>query len=628
MTTLHGLGEYLSSAWSALAPAVGNHLWQSTLFAIAAGLLTMLFRQHNARTRHALWLAASLKFLVPFSLLVSLGHRFASAPAAASSVRPELYFAVEEISRPFTRLGVRVTSAHAPSLFSAILPRLTGALVAIWLLGFLTVVLIWSLRWLRTAAALRHAVPLREGRELAMLRRMEHVGGIHKPLDMLLSPTSLEPGIFGIAHPVLIWPEGISEHLDDLHLEAVLAHEVWHIRRRDNLFAALHMLVEAVFWFYPLVWWLGVRLIDERERACDEEVVALGNDRQIYAESILRVCEFCLGSPLPCVSGVTGADLKKRMVHIMNDRILHQLGFAKKLLLTAAAFAAIAVPVTFGLLKATPSQAQSQASSAALPAPAFYSVSIKPSATVGNGPQASRIMFSLRDGSFSAQGITLQMLTRMAYHVQDAQIAGGPDWLNSAKFDIDAKLDDTAIQSIRAQAPDGSRFDDQVILTALLANYFKLALHSENRNLPAYNLVVDNAGSKLQDNSDPKLQPSQQQRMMRMGPGQLSSEGVPIELLAEDLSMRLGHTVVDKTGLKGNYAFNLHWTPDPGEDQLFKQHGVPVAPPSSPEQSSSDAAGPNIFTALQEQLGLKLEPVTASVPVLVIDHAEMPAQNQ
>ena len=325
------------------------------------------------------------------------------------------------------------------------------------------------------------------------------IGGIRRPIELLLSQASLEPGIFGIARPVLIWPEGISQHLDDVHLEAVLAHEVWHVRRRDNLFASLHMLVEAVFWFYPLVWWLGARLIDERERACDEEVVALGNDRQIYAESILRVCEFCLGSPLPCVSGVTGADLKKRMVHIMNDSILQKLGFARKLLLTATASAAIAVPVLFGVLKATPSHAQSQAAATAtLPASSFASVSIKPYEPPDNGPQKSNAMFSLQVGGFSARGITLETLIRMAYHVQGSQMVGGPDWLNSTKFDVNAQLDDAAEQALHAQLSDGSKVDDQIILKSLLANYFKMAAHSEAKNLPAYNLVVDSNGSKLQ----------------------------------------------------------------------------------------------------------------------------------
>src|SRR6266576_923925 len=77
----------------------------------------------------------------------------------------------------------------------------------------------------------------------------------------------------------------------------MLAHELWHVQRRDNLAAAVHMLVEAVFWFHPLLWWLGARLVEERERACDEEVLEMGKERQVYAESILKICEFCVESP-------------------------------------------------------------------------------------------------------------------------------------------------------------------------------------------------------------------------------------------------------------------------------------------------------------------------------------------
>src|SRR5262249_20741923 len=157
-----------------------------------------------------------------------------------------------------------------------------------------TVLFFWIMRWRRISSAMKSSVALHQGREVNALRRLEQVGGLRKPIAFLLSRCSLDPGIFGITRPTLIWPEGISTHLDDAHLDAVLAHEVWHVRRHDNLSAMLHMLVEAIFWFHPLVWWLGARLVEERERACDEEVVALGNNRQVYAESILKVCEFCL----------------------------------------------------------------------------------------------------------------------------------------------------------------------------------------------------------------------------------------------------------------------------------------------------------------------------------------------
>jgi bla regulator protein BlaR1 len=601
--------KYLSALWNAITPGLANHLWQSTLIAAAAGLLTLALRKHHARARYLLWLAASIKFLIPFSLLVRLGAYFAwqrQAPPTSTG----LYFAIEEVSQPFSHLAVSSTTAHSTTLAVPTLSSALPALIVIWFFGFLTVLFVWIIRWRGISAAMKTATPLSDGREVGTLRRMERIAGIRKPIEVLLSRTSLEPGIFGIARPTLIWPEGISKRLQDPHLEAVLAHEVWHVRRRDNLSAALHMLVEAVFWFYPLVWWLGARLVEERERSCDEEVVALGSDRQVYAESILKVCEFCLGSPLPCVAGVTGADLKKRMVHIMTDRILHKLDFARKALLAVAATLAIAIPVTFGLFNATPSRARSQSENASLPAPVYASVSVKPSA-IPNGDNRTQMMFSLRDGSFMARGVTLQRLIEMAYHVQPSQISGPQDLLTKARFDLDAKLDPQYVQQI-SEHKGG---EDQGMLRSILTDQFKLVVHSEAQKLPAYDLIVDPSGSKLQASDG-------QQRMFRLGPGELSSSGAPLELLVAQLSARLGKPVVDKTGLKGIYAFNLHWTPDLSEGERLKQSGEPVFP-----EPPADSNGPSLMTALQEQLGLKLEPHTEAVQVLVIDHAEEPASN-
>ena len=124
------------------------------------------------------------------------------------------------------------------------------------------------------------------------------------------APGLVEPGVFGVFRPILLLPEGIGARLNEPQLEAILAHELCHVRRRDNLTATIHMAVQAVFWFHPLVWWLGARLVDERERACDEEVLRLGNRPQVYAAGILNICKLYVESPLACVSGVTGADLK------------------------------------------------------------------------------------------------------------------------------------------------------------------------------------------------------------------------------------------------------------------------------------------------------------------------------
>jgi TonB family protein len=221
----------------------------------------------------------------------------------------------------------------------------------LWLCGFVTVIALTWLRWRRVSAAMRDARAISHGREVDALRHLERTAKLRKPIAFRISPGSLEPGIFGIIRPVLLWPEAISQHLGDAHLEAILAHEVWHVRRRDNLAAAAHMVVEAIFWFHPLVWWLGARLIEERERACDEEVLRLGNPPQIYAESILKTCEFCMGSPLACVSGVTGADLKQRIVRIMTPESAMKLTLTRKLLLGAMAIGALAGPILAGLVK-------------------------------------------------------------------------------------------------------------------------------------------------------------------------------------------------------------------------------------------------------------------------------------
>ena len=148
-----------------------------------------------------------------------------------------------------------------------------------------------------------------------------------------------------------MWPAAIAGQVSEDHVEAIVAHELCHVRRRVNLTAMLHMLVEALFWFHPFVWWIGGRLVEDRERACDEAVVESGRERRVYAESILKVCELCVESPLPCVPGVSGADLKLRVAQIMSHRVARPIGMGRKLLLVAGCCLAIAAPMVSGALQ-------------------------------------------------------------------------------------------------------------------------------------------------------------------------------------------------------------------------------------------------------------------------------------
>lgn len=203
--------------------------------------------------------------------------------------------------------------------------------------------------------------------------------------------------------------------------------------------------------------------------------------------------------------------------------------------------------------------------------------------------------------------------------VQDTQLVGEPDWAKSERYDIDAKVDPSFAEQTRSLGDPEDRLRAQQMLQQLLTDYFKLNVHQEVQDQPVYELVVAEGGSKLQP-----LQDSNKKAMMRMGIGELNSEGTPLDLLVAQLSQRLGRTVVDKTGLKGNYIFNLHWTPD-ADEQARIRAAAPGLP--QPAVDKPSASGPPLMTAIEEQLGLKLQPTTERVPILVIDHAEQPGQN-
>lgn len=293
--SLPAIAAFLSSLGTEYGAPLANHLWQSTVFAGAVWLLTLVLRRNRAQARYCLWLVASAKLLLPFSLLVRLGGHLAWAKTAAVA-QPHLFITIEAIGQPFAPANLPPIPARAaPSIFELALRNLPIFLLMMWSVGCVGVLLMWFLRWRRLIAAKRAALPSKSGRELEALRRMERSMRSPRQISLLLSQSALEPGILGVFRPVLVLPAGISDRLTDPQLEWVIAHELCHVRRRDNLAAVLHMLVEAIFWFHPLVWWMGARLVDERERACDEEVLRLGADPQVYAESILKVLQILPG---------------------------------------------------------------------------------------------------------------------------------------------------------------------------------------------------------------------------------------------------------------------------------------------------------------------------------------------
>jgi len=176
-------------------------------------------------------------------------------------------------------------------------------LFVLWALGSVLVILIWCRRWRQVSANFRKAELLKEGREVEILRRLEDKVKQNNSIPIVRTRSLMEPGVFGISCPVMLWPEGLSERLTDDQIQ-----RSWRMNSRmygvaTTLQALMHMLVEAVFWFHPMVWWIESRIIEEREHACDEAAVLQVGNSDVYAESLLTACRFCLESRLTCVPG-------------------------------------------------------------------------------------------------------------------------------------------------------------------------------------------------------------------------------------------------------------------------------------------------------------------------------------
>jgi uncharacterized protein (TIGR03435 family) len=559
-----------------------DHLWQSTLFAAIAGLLTLALRKNRARVRHWVWFTASCKFLIPLSLLTGLGSqvqwRMTPAPAKVSIV-------MDYVSQPFKSATPTVAKPAQRSLLPAIL-------FGLWACGFLSVTGSWWHRWRRIRAAVHgwggppglRPMPSSAfglittagpgGR--ARTRVPTPHNGLAIAVHVISSPALMEPGVFGVFRPVLLLPDGIFDRLSPAQFRTVIEHELCHVRHRDNLIAAIHMLVEAAFWFHPPVWWIGKRVMEEREQACDEEVLDRIGEPRVSAEAILNVCKLYVESPLTCVTGVAGANLKKRIEGILSNRISFPVTFRRKVALATAGIAALLGPVAIGVVGAPAIVVQPQTAQRAA-SPKFEVASIH----AGCAVRASG------DGAISDPGrmilcVPLRTFIRDAYVFnQDGQhhpgygphtvpMEGGPAWVYSDTYTINAK----------AEKPAAYEMLHGPMLQMLLEDRFKLKLHRESRIGPAYALVVAKGGPKLQKSREGSCVPfdianpapvrdqvpcgPEPPRILASGPNFVSLiRGLTLDEFSAFLfSAMLDRPVLNQTGITGRFDFRLEYTPD------------------------------------------------------------------
>jgi uncharacterized protein (TIGR03435 family) len=299
------------------------------------------------------------------------------------------------------------------------------------------------------------------------------------------------------------------------------------------------------------------------------------------------------------------------------------IGIRADLLLGAAKLFAVTFVALLLLSAASPVGAQSRsqtATASSSPVFEFDVASIKPDKS-GSGSMRAH---STPDG-YTITNASVQTLIQWAFGIQDYQILAAPEWLAAEHYDIDAKMDPAVADALQKLNPDDRKRKRLVMLQALLIDRLKLTIHHETKELPIYSLVIAKNGPKLQET---KPDPATPGVPVGRGGASVTSEGGngPVTLrvlhcasgdLASIFVPYVGRTILDKTGLAAVYDFTLQFTPD----------DAPGAPVTAAGPSAPDSTAPSIFTALQEQLGLKLESGKGPVDVIVIDHIERPSGN-
>jgi uncharacterized protein (TIGR03435 family) len=653
-----------------------DFIWQAALVGMALRVTLFLLKDRSANARYAAGCAALALLAVLPGVTAAL--LYARALPLDVPTFPAGTGSRSAVAVPQTMLPISI-SAQTPGI--AWLAWAEMWALPIWSVG----VLILSARLAggcTYAFAVRRRVESVDESVRAIVRRVARRMGIDRPVRVVTSAITDGPSVLGCLRPVILLPPAAVMGLSPEQLEAVLAHEIAHITRHDGLVNLLQIVVETLLFYHPVVWWTSNQIRVERELCCDDLAVRACGDALSYARALtvlerrrLAVSQLAMGS--------TGGPLLYRIQRLMGARTTRDHRPSYWMAVLAICLGAIFTPLNVSWIWA---RAQGQPETRL----EFEVASIKP-----NKSGSNMVQIGGPPGRFTATNVTLGMLIRQAYGLQNSQLVGGPAWVNSDRFDIVAKADGSPEFGLFTQQ-NARPSRTQLMMRSLLADRFKLAVHDESRELPIYALLLARTAGRLGpqlsksavdcgaeaaargrgaaaaggpdgglgrgvDGQPPpggRGEPAGRgapfasgERLrcgLRIGPGTLSGGGVVLSQLATTLSIWVNRIVVDKTGLTGTFDLELKWTPDqmpgggflggPGSGAPGPGAPGPVGPvsggtgPGSPAAGAPalppiDPNGPSIFTAVQEQLGLKLESQRGPVDVLVIDHAEPPTED-
>lgn len=601
---MNAMQTLFSQPWvERLGMTLLHFLWQGFIIAILyAATRQLLMRASSPQTRYlfacgalAAMMAAPLvtwRFLRPLDESTEAAYRIRVTPAASSSTSPAATAMLPDAVR------ARVSSVQPEQFLSWV--------VVFWLAGAIAFWVRLAGGWVSAArmrsTQVRSAPP--EWQEI--LRRLGAQIGLFRSVRLLVSALVDVPMVVGWLRPMVLVPVGALGGMFPEHLEALLLHELAHIRRRDYLVNILQSVGESLLFYHPAVWWVSGHIRAERELCCDDLAVSATGDVLTYARALAQL-EYYRPASLQAALGANGGSLRNRIARL--------LGKPRPVVRTNLGPGVVAVA---GLLVVTAYGLFGQSADA----PRFAVASIKPGA---KNPLSMAVPMGAGyrpGGRLVTTNAPVTFLIQRAYGVVGFQVIGGPSWINTDGYDIEAKPESNT---------DEKRM--WLMLQTLLADRFKLSMHRETRDLPVYDLLAMKGGPKLPpperacSDAPPLPQRGQPRPQPPCGPGIVASgtgralDGISVSMpaLVRLLSMIVGREVIDKTGVTDRFALHVDFAPD---DALV---GLP---PAGPEASRpAEGARPSLFVALPEQLGLRLQKSTGPVEVLVIDRVERPSEN-
>ena len=582
---------------------------KATVVLAVALLATRAARRASASVRSLILAAA-------FGLVLVLPIASALAPAREVQI-PEVYatrFLIAEttVDQRTDFVDGPPQSAAAPTPAPWRLPPLETLLRMAWLLGAAATLLplvlgLWRLRDIRRRA---NAWP--EGRALVDVLR-ESVG-VRRAVDVVLHEGVAAPMTCGWMRPTIAMPAD-APAWPASDVRQALLHELEHVRRQDWPVHILARLTCSLYWFDPVAWIAWRQLSLDSERACDDAVITQA-EHTAYAEQLVSLARrLSKAGAVPLLSMADRRTLSTRIAAILSTTVARgRVGsLAAILVLTgAAALAAAIAPV-----KAIGAQVRDALTiPTSTDGPTFEVVSVKP-----NEPDDRLRVNDWQPvtGRLVLRNLTPKVMLTVAYantatlFLPDERLIGVPDWADKERFTIEA----VAGRSVTAA-------EMQRMLRRVLVDRFGLRVHLEQREQSSYRLVTARPDRRLGPNLKPadadNCKDSRRPRGGTEAWGPQPLICTTIDLLVLDLSERLGRPVLNQTGLTGLYDGTLSYAPSAEELAVIYQLTPSELPPAA-------LAGPSLTTALQEQLGLKLESTRAAIDVLVVDSLDRPTPN-